>query len=208
MSKNKEALWAQGREIVGKASRDFVDVDVEADGIAGYGSLLSIGAVAPDGMEYYSELRPSSDLWVPGNRKFCEEHNLERERLMDEARPFNEVMEEFNEWTHQRRVKTGKRAVFSAFNGGFDWAHVDLSFRMADIENPFGIAPFDLKSVAIALRPGWDWSSTNKSKLPPGLVPDEEFTHHALEDAKYQQKMHFGMAAILGAKYPGLVEVR
>lgn len=44
----------------------------------------------------------------------------------------------------------------------------------------------------------WDWKSTSKSRLPRIVVPDEDFTHHALEDAQYQQKLHFGMAGVLG----------
>lgn len=208
MTRNKEALWLQGQKIVEHAPQLYIDVDVEADGIAGYGSLLSLGAIAPSGEEYYSELRPRSDIWIPSNRLFCENHGLERERLMDEARPSDEVIEEFNEWTLELRRKTGKRAIFTAFNAGFDWGHVDLNFRLAGIENPYGVESFDTQSLANVLAPGWDWSRTDLSKLPFDIVPDKKFTHHALEDAKYQQKMHFGMAALLGTKYPGLVEVR
>ena len=204
MSKNfetKQALWNAGREIVVAAPQAFIDVDVEADGIAGYGSMLSIGAASPTGETYYSEIRPSTELFLPGNRKFCERHGLERDRLMDEAPDLNKVMGEFYEWTEDIKKECGKRAVFTAFNGGFDWAHTDLYFAKAGFKNPYGIAPFDIKSLAIALHEEWNWSKTNKNELPPEIVPEEEFTHHALEDALYQQKLHFGMAALLGAKH-------
>lgn len=196
----KAALWNAGREIVASAPQVYIDIDVEADGIAGYGSLLSLGAVSPTGETFYSEIRPSMDIFLPGNRQFCEDHGLERERLMDEARDLGEVMDEFYGWTKDIKEACGKRAVFTAFNAGFDWAHTDLSFARAGLKNPYGIAPFDLKSLSTALV-GWDWSKTAKDKLPQEIVPDSEFTHHALEDAQYQQKMHFGMAALLGTSY-------
>ena len=200
MSKNfeiKQALWDTGQEIVIAAPQSYIDVDVEADGIAGYGSMLSIGAASPAGETYYSEIRPSMDTFIPANRQFCETHGLERDRLMDEARDLSGVMGEFREWTEDIKRLCGKRAVFTAFNAGFDWAHADLYFAKAGHENPYGIAPFDLKSLSIALVGGWNWSKTNKNKLPQEIIPDDEFTHHALEDAKYQQKLHFGMAALL-----------
>ena len=101
----KEQLWAVGREKVLAASQLYIDVDVKADGIAGYGSMVSIGAQSPTGESFYSEIRPYS-------KKFLK-----------------------------------------------------------------------------------------KSKLPPEILPDGDFTHHALEDAQYQQKIHFGLAALLGTRY-------
>jgi len=202
MEKNsrREQLWSTGREIVAAAPQTYIDVDVEADGIAGYGSMLSIGAQSVNGESYYSEIRPASEEFIASNRRFCEEHGLERERLLDEARLFTEVMEEFYEWTRANiRHSMGTRAVFTAFNAGFDWAHTDLYFARTGLKNPYGVAPFDIKSLVAAYR-GWDWSKSVKSQLPQEIVPDEEFTHHALEDARYQQKLHFGMAALLNNK--------
>lgn len=203
MAKNnrKEQLWSAGREIVAAAPQTYIDVDVEADGIAGYGSMLALGAVSVNGAEYYSEIRPSSEEYIPGNRQFCEEHGLQRERLLDEARPFAEVMEEFHEWTVDNVCRTmGTRAVFAAFNAGFDWGHVDVSFARARLVNPYGVAPFDIKSLMIAYDRTWDWSGSGKDGFPEEIRPNEQFTHHALEDAQYQQKLHFGMAALLNNK--------
>lgn len=197
MRKN-EQLWATGREIVLNAPQLFIDVDVEADGIAGHGSMLSIGAQSPTGESFYSEIKPYSADYLPGHRQFCEEHGLEHERLMDEAPELNEVMERYNEWVKSAVQKTGKKTVFTAFNAAFDWAHVDLALVKSGIENPHGIAPFDLKSLALPIA-NWDWKKTGKNHLPQEVLPEGEFTHHALEDAQYQQKIHFGMAAILGS---------
>lgn len=197
---SKEELWTVGRDIVLGAPQLYVDVDVEADGIAGYGSMLSIGAQSPTGENYYSEIRPEGNNFLEGHRQFCEEHGLQYERLMDEAPESAVVMNELKNWLYDLTETYGKQPVFTAYNAAYDWAHVDLSFlRAGIIDNPFGIAPFDLKSLAMPLSGQWDFIKTKKSQLPPEIVPDGDFTHNALEDAQYQQKLHFGMAALLGA---------
>jgi hypothetical protein len=198
-NRQKEALWAQGKEIVLTAPQLYVDVDVEADGIAGYGSMLSIGAQSPTGESFYSEIKPYDSHYLEGHREFCEAHGLSIERLMAEGNDIKDVMDVFELWLRELRMKHGKDPVFTAYNAAFDWAHVDLGFQLAGAsENPFGIAPFDLKSLAVPLTRHWDFVATKKRSLPPEIIPDGDFTHHALEDAQYQQKLHFGMAALLG----------
>lgn len=203
----KEQLWSAGQELVLSAPQLYVDVDVEADGIAGYGSMLSIGAQSPTGESFYSEIKPHSELFIPENRAMIEQYGLVRERLLDEAPDITEVMSNYNDWLADLTHKTGKKTVFTAFNTGFDWAHVDLGFTLAKIENAHGVAPFDLKSLALPLA-GWDWTMTRKKHLPQEILPDGDFTHHALEDAQYQQKIHFGLAALLGDTYHGIVNYR
>ncbi len=198
-SQYRESLWRIGREIVIAAPQLFIDADVEADGIAGHGSLLSMGFVAPTGETFYRELKPSSDDFKPGNRKFCEEHGLQRDRLMVEGMDPKQAVSELFGWLQDLKQKTGKKPVFTAFNAGFDWALVDLAFVKADYQNnPFGIAPFDIKSLFMAINGEWDWSKTTKDNLPKIIVPSEEFTHNALEDSIWQQKLHFGAAALIG----------
>lgn len=196
----KELLWAYGREKVLAAPQLYVDVDVEADGIAGYGSMLSIGAQSPTGESFYSEIKPYSNNYIPSNKAMIEKYGLIRERLMDEAPEVKNVMENYKQWLSNLSKKTGKKAIFTAFNAGFDWAHVDLAFTLAGMENSHGTSPFDLKSLALPLA-DWDWDKTKKRLLPPEILPDGDFTHHALEDAQYQQKIHFGLAALLGDMY-------
>jgi DNA polymerase III epsilon subunit-like protein len=200
-SQNKLELLSAGREIVLNAPQLYVDVDVEADGIAGHGSMLSIGAQSPTGESFYSEIRPISEDFKVGKREFCEQHGLQRERLLEEAPDFREVITDFKAWLEGLKNSSGKQPIFTAFNAAFDWAFVDLYFAKAGNEqNPFGTAPFDLKSLSLPLTGEWDWSKTSKSRLPKIIIPDGDFTHHALEDAQYQQKLHFGMAALLGTR--------
>jgi hypothetical protein len=189
-------LIAKGREIVLAAPQLYIDVDIETDGWAGFGSMLSLGAVAPNGAEFYREIQPCSEDFVPHQRQFCEEHGLERERLLQEARHYIPVMLDFHRWVRRLPEFFVKTPVFTAFNAGFDFGFVHLYFLKAGLTNPFGTAPFDIKSLALALEPGWDWSRTSKSQLPSEVVPQGDFTHHALEDARYQQQLHFGMAGL------------
>lgn len=196
--RSREEILDTGKQIVLAAPQLYIDVDVEADGIAGYGSMLSLGAQSPTGESFYREIRPITEDYKPGNRDFCEQHNLQRDRLLREAPDADSVMSEFFGWVTEISQAAGKQAVFTAFNAAFDWAFVDLYFARAGLENPFGIAPFDLKSLALPLTGRWDWSKTSKSKLPEIIIPEGDFTHHALEDAQYQQKLHFGMAGLLG----------
>jgi hypothetical protein len=199
---NHEQLATRGREIIQAAPQLYLDVDVEADGVAGYGSLLSVGAVSPWGETYYSELRPSSDRYIDSNRAFCEAHNLERERLMDEGQEPAKVMKELHEWVGDTtRTYEKSRAVFSAFNASFDFPWVDLAMREADLKNPFGVAGYCIKSLANQLSPDYDWRETTKGRLPAGVIPEGDFTHNALEDAMYQQKIHNALVGVLNRSH-------
>jgi hypothetical protein len=197
-------LIRNGQRIVSNAPQLYIDVDVEADGKPGYGSLLSIGAVTPDGETYYTELQPASDVYIDSQRDFCEKHGLQRERLKREGIRPKTAMQDFYNWTTQQAKRHCKVPVFSAFNAGFDYGHIDLEFIKNGIQNPYGIAPFCLKSLALTLLPAWDWSGTIKDNLPSEIVPSGEFTHHALEDAVYQQHIHFGMAGLIAARKQSL----
>ena len=194
-----EQLRVQGREIIQRAPQLYFDVDVEADGIPGFGSLLSVGAVSPWGEEFYAELKPSSDRYLEGNRQFCEDHNLKRERLLDEGRDPSEVIEEFHGWVGDiTTTYDKKRPVFTAFNASFDFPWVDLAMKEAGIlKNPFGVTGYCIQSLANQLSGDYDWRKTSKDNWPAELVPEGDFTHNALEDAIYQQKMHQALVGIL-----------
>lgn len=196
-----QELYEKGREIVRDAPQLYIDVDVEADGYAGYGSLLSIGAVAPNGETYYTELQPNSHVYIAKNRQFCEDHGLQRERLLREGAPPKTAMQDFANWTNLQRDKAGgKKPVFTAFNAGFDHGLIKLEFLKTGVDDPYALAPFDIKSLAQRIKQGWDWDKTAKNNLPPEVLPGGDFTHNALEDAIYQQKIHFALAGLLTNK--------
>jgi hypothetical protein len=196
-----ELLVARGREIVQAAPQAFIDLDVEADGIPGRGSLLSVGAISPWGETFYAELRPVHESFIPSNRKFCEEHNLERERLMDEGQDPKTAIRNLARWTVDVTEAYGKqKSILAAFNASFDGPWIDLAMKEADIVNPFDVTAFCIQSLAMALPGAYDFGKTSKSKLPVDIVPPGKFTHNALEDAIYQQKVHFAMVAKLSGE--------
>ncbi len=188
-----------GKEIVRAAPQLYIDLDVEADGIPGYGSLLSIGAVTPWGDTFYEELRPSSDRYLPSNRRFTEAHSLERERLLEEGTDPIVAALSLGNWVSEKTEVYNKEVpVLAAFNASFDFPWIDLAMKEAGIgPNPFGVAGFCIKSLAMALPGTYDWRQTAKSQLPAALVPPGDFTHNALEDAIYQQQIHFALAGKL-----------
>lgn len=64
VNSEKQQLQERGREIVLNAPVLYVDVDIEADGKAGHGSMLSIGAQSPTGESFYREIKPISEDYV------------------------------------------------------------------------------------------------------------------------------------------------
>lgn len=193
-------LEQNGQRHIQHAPQAFIDVDVEADGVAGHGSLLSIGAVSPWGDEFYAELRPINSEYIPANREFCEQHGLTRERLLDEGQDPYRVLLDFTDWTERIVLTNAKQsAVLTAYNASYDFPLIDAYYKRYGLENPYGHAAFCIKSLAIAIngRIAWDWKQTGKGSLPTRLVPDGDFTHNALEDARYQQKIHFRLAGLI-----------
>lgn len=196
-----EYLAEQGQNIVQNASQLYIDLDVEADGKPGYGSLLSIGAVSPWGDEFYAELTPQSEQCIPSQRDFCETHGLERERLIREGQDRHQALRHLASWAISLTAKYDKsEPVLTAFNASFDYPWIDLAMLEAGIyQNPFGVAGYCIKSLALAFSNTYDWRQTSKGDLPAELVPEGDFTHNALEDARYQQQIHFAIAGKLGS---------
>lgn len=201
--KRHETLVVRGREIVQNAPQLYIDLDVESDGWPGYGSLLSIGAVSPWGEQFYRELRPTSELYIPANREFCAQHGLDYERLCDEGIEPAEAMQELTDWqatVHEQYGKIGK-SVLTAFNASYDFPMINLEYVKAGLDSPFDITGYCIESLAIALRPGYDWRTVSKKNLPAEVLPSSNFTHNALEDAIWQQELHFAMVGLLDERH-------
>lgn len=151
----------------------YIMVDVEADGpIPGDYSMISLGAVVVDealDREFYGQLRPISDQWIPealAVSGFTREETLEFD---DPAR----VMKSFGEWVTN---ETLGNPMFISDNNGFDWQFINWYFHHFTGANPFG------------------FSSTNLGSLYKGVVKDvySNFkhlrktlhTHHPVDDAR------------------------
>lgn len=191
----------RGREAVRNAPELFIDFDVEADGVAGRGSLLSIGAVDPWGDTFYRELRPNdANGFMDDYREITDMNGLEHDRLMEEGIDAVEALSDLAEWAKQRREaheKVGGIALVG-YNASYDFPLVNLEYVRAGIESPFGHAAYCIKSLAMALpRNQYSWKRTGKGSLPSIVVPEGEFSHNGLEDAVYQQQIHHGLVGVL-----------
>ena len=195
-------LVVKGREAVQAAPQLYVDLDVESDGWPGYGSLLSVGAVSPWGEQFYRELQPTDGLYIPDNREFCRKHGLDYERLMDEGMNPAQAMQELTEWQAAVKERYGKvgKSILTAFNASYDFPMVNLEYLKAGLENPFDITGYCIQSLAMALGSEYDWRNVWKERLPTEVVPEGVFTHNALEDALWQQELHFAMVGLLSER--------
>jgi|GEM_PF-1020755 len=198
-----------GREIVRQSPQLIVDLDVESDGIAGYGSLLSIGAVTPWGETFYRELKPTAKEWIEGNREFCENHGLNRERLLDEGIEPSKAIGELDEWTREAMRKYGKQAaVLAAYNASYDFPLIALEYQRAGLENPYGHAGYCTESLIMAFERQYDWDASGKKQFGPDVRPTGELSHNALEDAIYQQQFHFALIGKYARRGAAMLDIR
>lgn len=192
-----EWLVARGRQIVQQAKQLYIDFDLEADGVAGHGSILQIGAISPWGETFEAKLQPSSERFVPSQRKFCEAHGLRRDWLCRYGQNQDDVMRSFAVWAEglaQRHNKTS--IVLTAFNTGFDFPLVNLAQMQSGVISPFGFGGFCSQSYALAAF-DHDWDKATIHWLAQEFGTPAELTHDALRDAKDQQIIHFVLAAHL-----------
>src|SRR2546425_11917753 len=105
----------------------YISVDVEASGpIPGKYSMLSLGAceVGHSDRQFYTELRPTSEQFVPDAMKVIGRSLSEFARL---GRDPAEAMSAFRDWVEQ--TGDGRQPIFVAFNATFDWSFVNFYFH-------------------------------------------------------------------------------
>lgn len=161
----------------------YIATDVEADGpIPGPYSMISLGmAVAgrPE-LQFYTELRPISDDFVP---EALAVSGLDRDRLLREAPTPEQAMHAAKAWIDGLR-EIG-RPVFLAAPAVWDGMFVHWYFVRFCGGSPFGAtgSGVDLRSYWMGLR-GDEWSNTHKGTIKHALgLRGLPHTHHAGEDA-------------------------
>jgi hypothetical protein len=186
----------------------LISVDVETGGpVPGLFPLLALGACLVDPAEepnpvFYRELKPvpadrfdaaAVEVSFPGLPAARSIARLERDGEDPAA-----VARDFADWVAE--VADSGKPVFVGFNAGFDWAFALHLFGAAGIENPFGFAPFDIKSFW-AGKAGVPFHETSKSKLPPELSDGlSEHNHRADDDARRQAVLFRRMRARAGSR--------
>jgi hypothetical protein len=177
----------------------FISADIETDGpIPGDFSMLSFGlclAGCFDGARFerfrpspensfYAELRPVSAHFQP---EALQVNGLDRRRLAREGADPSEAMAAAADWI--AGVARGARPVLVAYPVAFDWAFLYWYFVRYTGDSPFGFSScLDIRTLyqARALTP-FDVSS--KGSMPRWLLPEQEHTHNAADDALEQAEL-------------------
>ncbi|HZU12180.1 MAG TPA: 3'-5' exonuclease [Chloroflexota bacterium] len=170
----------------------YISVDIETAGpVPGLYSMLSLGACRVDdpATAFYAELRPITDDAVPEALQVTGFDLATLARTGDDPAG---AMHRFADWV----ADTAGRAVFVGFNASFDWSFVNWYFHRFLGDNPFGIAPIDIKSFYMGLS-GVAWSETTSRRLPEKFQPrsHEGAEHNALTDARRQAEIFAGLLA-------------
>lgn len=170
----------------------FISVDVETSGpIPGTYSLLSLGACVVGRTEerFCVELRPLNANAVP---EAVSVTGLNLAKLAAEGTEPAEGMRRFREWV--AAAAGDDKPVFVGFNAGFDWSFVNWYFHTYLGENPFGVAPLDIKSYYMGLS-GCPWAETKSSRLPERFRLRPAVAHNAEADAVAQAEAFAAMIA-------------
>jgi DNA polymerase III epsilon subunit-like protein len=164
----------------------YISVDVEAAGpIPGVYSMLSIGAcvVGNTGEEFYTEVQPINDAFVP---EAIEVAGKSLDEFARSGQTPEKAMTFFHDWV--KKISGDTSPVFVGFNATFDWSFINWYFHTYLGGNPFGISGIDIKSFYMGMS-GCSWEDTKSSHIPSKFKGRSPHTHNALDDAKEQAEM-------------------
>lgn len=171
-------------ENIQKLPELYIAADVEADGpLPGPYSMLSLGlsVVGHKDLNFYTELKPISDDFVP---EALAVSGLDRDRLLREAPEAGEAMKQAAAWVNG--LRTIGRPVFLAAPAVWDGMYIHWYFMRFLGKSPFGDtgSGVDLRSFWMG-RTGCEWVESRKGKIKYALnLSDLPHTHHAGEDAR------------------------
>lgn len=175
----------------------FFSIDIEASGpVPGLYSMVSLGCtriLCENGRyktadTFYMELKPAAPGFDPQAMSI---HRLDPERLRREGLEPAQAMRRWVAFVRDGPAEA-ERCVFIGHNAAFDWAFVNYTFCACGIENPFGHAPLDIKSLAMGvLELSWEKSVMAEviQKLPGLPVHEKSKAHRADYDAWYQAEV-------------------
>jgi ribonuclease T len=166
----------------------YISVDVETSGpIPGEYSMLSLGACLVEDINrvFYVELKPTTRKAVPEALRVS---GFDLDALAGTGEEPRRAIQLFSDWVHETVGNRGP--VFVGFNAAFDWSFVNWYFHSFHGDNPFGIAPIDVKSFYMGLS-GVAWKETTSRRLPLEFQPAAPtgVAHNALDDARRQAEI-------------------
>lgn len=165
----------------------FISVDVETSGpIPGEFSMLTIGACdayRPD-LAFECSLKP---ITMNADPKALEVTGLSLDVLSRTGLAPELAMQRFGDWVSSV-IDDNDTPVFVGFNAPFDWSFVNYYFWRYAGGNPFGFAALDIKSLYMGAKKT-SWRETRSSAIKKRLGSQNDGTHNALEDAKFQAEL-------------------
>lgn len=181
----------------------LVVVDIECTGpCPGLNSMISIGAVACEEADneegyniidtYFANLEELDDTWRnEQTMEFWARFPEAWKASTENARPAEEVMQEFKKWA--TKVSSGRgRPVFVGYPAGFDWPFVYYYMHRFTDSCVFGFQALDMKSYAHAIM-GKNFRYATKRNMPKEWFSKLPHTHIASDDAKEQAHLFFQM---------------
>jgi DNA polymerase III epsilon subunit-like protein len=153
--------------------------------------MLSLGACVVNGKTdgFYVEIKPLNDNAVPDALKVS---GFDLAKLAQSGERPEYALTKLRDWV--KKASGSAKPVFVGFNAGFDWSFVNWYFIHFLGENPFGIAPLDVKAYYMGLV-GCSWEDTKSSRIRPDFQPSKPGNHNALADARAQAEMFEKMRA-------------
>lgn len=177
----------------------YFSADIETDGpIPGPYSMLSFALVFAGTFDgdrfqrpkvfdrfYYAELQPISVHFQPEALAI---NGLDRERLLSTGLAPQVAMEEAADWIST--LSGQNNPVLVAYPLSFDWTWLYWYFTQYHHSgSPFGHSNcFDIKT-ALAVKGHIPIGKAGRSKIPAGLSPTRQHTHHAIGDAVAQAEI-------------------
>ncbi len=186
--------YERGRAIIESSPDLYIDLHVQSDGIPGHGSVLALGAVSPNGDTFYSEMVPEGYDHVTRRRNFWLEHGLDRRQLRETGEHTRDFMIRFKRWIEETKSRQDKdRAIFVSFDESYDYPLLLSKYKKNNIPPDFQGAHYAVRSLATALRVtnGYWEDDSHRLRLPDDCKAEGELTHNALQDAVFQQKVHY-----------------
>jgi ribonuclease T len=165
----------------------FISVDIEASGpVPGLYSMLSIGAC------HIYNPEQTFECFLKPTGKFVDEEavkvtGLDLDFLKEVGLDPIVAMKQFRDWVTKASGANAK-PIFVGLNAGFDWSFINYYFYDAKVENPFGFAPLDIKSMYFAVTNN-QWSQSKSSVMIKDLQPKSYTNHNALADAIAQAEL-------------------
>ena len=159
-----------------------MSADLEADGpLPGPYSMISVGlsVVGDAGVNFYSEVRPISNQWDP---EALAVSGLDRDRLLREAPPAEEVMQKMEEWF----LSLPGKPVLVLSPATWDGMFLHWYFMRFLGRNPLDVAgsAIDIRSYWMGMNgTTWAASRTKNIKASVGTLGILLHTHHALDDS-------------------------